>query len=82
MHDYNRRIATEVYKARCTLGDPLSPRFEPGILDGPMGFGMGRTIGVIRSVITSHYDCLALPGTRTVANAFRELQEAPGGLPH
>jgi hypothetical protein len=50
--DYNRsqagrgynRIATEVYKARYILGDPLSPQFEPSILDGLMGFGMGIAI--------------------------------------
>lgn len=40
---YNQ-IAEEVYKARRTLGDPLSPDFECAILNGLIGFGIGITI--------------------------------------
>jgi hypothetical protein len=40
---YNQ-IATGVYKARRTLGDALSPQFECHILDGLIGFDIGRTI--------------------------------------
>lgn len=61
--DYNRdpagphynSVAGAVYGAGLEAGDTLSPQFEPAILDGLMGFGMGIAIkgGALYSQTTS-----------------------------
>jgi hypothetical protein len=69
--DYNRsqagrgynRTATEVYKARCILGDPLSVRKNAALQPLRDCRLSVIDLGAIRSVIMSAYDCLALSGT-------------------
>jgi len=55
---YNK-VATEVYEARTTVGDPLSPQFEVYILKGLIGFDMARTMkGGSAAFATRLHNCL------------------------
>jgi hypothetical protein len=68
---YNK-VAAEVYGARRSLGDPLSPQFEPSIVKGLIGFDMGRTMfGGSKAFSTRLREALKVVRTETTIAQLR-----------
>ena len=68
---YNK-VAAEVYKARSTVGDPLSPQFEVYILKGLIGFDMARTMkGGSAAFATRLHNCLDAVRSNTALDQLR-----------
>lgn len=80
--DYNRdpagphynSVAGAVYGAGLEAGDTLSPQFEPAILDGLMGFGMGIAIKGGRFTLKPRLrHCMEVLRNQPAIRAFKGL---------
>lgn len=77
---YNERcvhynlIAEGVYRARWDIGDPLTPKFQPYIIAGLIGFDMRRTMGAVDPYSTTEGFGLHLSNSlKSLEGDVREL---------
>ena len=77
---YNQ-VADEVYRARHTLGDPLSPEYVPHILTGLIGFDMGRTMEGGSSVFATRLrNCIEAARESAVLDKLRACRLSSADL--